>query len=116
MNWHPRLATEAERDLANILEWTRNRFGDAQARVYRDTIRSAIRELQQGPSLLGVKRRDELMAGLMSLHVARNRRRGRHLILFRIDPREESTIEILRILHDTMDFSRHLPKAGEDAP
>jgi toxin ParE1/3/4 len=40
--------------------------------------------------------------------VAREGRRGRHFVLFRAGP--EQTIEVLRILHDAMDLSRHLSK------
>ena len=46
----------------------------------------------------------------MTLHVARGGRKGRHLILFRIDPTAPTpTIDVLRLLHDAMDIARNLP-------
>jgi toxin ParE1/3/4 len=104
-HWRVRLGAGAERDFANILRWTRKNFGAPQARLYRETITLAIRELAQGPDLRGSKRRDDIMQGLRMLHVARHGRRGRHLLLYRVlDP---SVIEIGRILHDSMDVQRH---------
>jgi toxin ParE1/3/4 len=40
--WRTRLGAEAERDLANILQWTAVNFGTRQARVYRDTLLRAM--------------------------------------------------------------------------
>lgn len=103
--WRVRLGAAAERDFANILRWTRKNFGERQARLYRETMRLAIRELAQGPELRGSKSREDIMPGLRMLHVARRGRAGRHLLLYRIlDPR---IIEIGRILHDGMDVRRH---------
>ena len=107
--WHSRLTAHAEQDFLEIIRWTQEKFGPSQAEAYRETILTAIQELQEGPDLLGVKRRDEIMSGLMTLHVARHGRRGRHFVMFRVDPANGNTIEILRLLHDSMDFARHLP-------
>jgi toxin ParE1/3/4 len=60
-----------------------------------------------GPSIAGGNNRDEISPGLYSLHVARRGRHGRHLVLYRVA--NENTIEIVRILHDSMDLSRHVP-------
>jgi toxin ParE1/3/4 len=56
--------------------------------------------------------RDEIQPGLRSIHVARHGRRGRHLVLYRIA--EGETIDILRMLHDSMDIGRHV--AGDPMP
>jgi toxin ParE1/3/4 len=103
--WRVRLGAAAERDFANILRWTRKRFGAEQARQYRDTMTLAIREFAQGPEVRGAKRRDDIMPGLYMLHVARHGRRGRHLLLYR--QRDPRIVEIGRILHDSMDVRRH---------
>jgi toxin ParE1/3/4 len=111
--WRPWLGAKATQDLIEIVEWSRNRFGPEQALSYRQTILAAIRELEQGPDFPGVRDRSEILPGLKSLHVARHGARGRHLVIFRVDPRGERFIEILRILHDAMDFARHVPPGSE---
>jgi toxin ParE1/3/4 len=82
--WRVRLGTLAELDFANIIKLTTENFGARQSRVYRDTLVQAIRELAKGPDVAGSKRRDDIMPGLHTLHVARHGRRGRHLLLYRI--------------------------------
>ena len=105
--WTVRLGVAAELDFANVLKWTAENFGARQAIVYRDTLVQSIRELAKGPDVIGSKTRNEIMPGLRTLHVARNGRRGRHLLLYRIA--EGKVVEIGRILHDRMDLRRHLP-------
>jgi toxin ParE1/3/4 len=46
---------------------------------------------------------------LFTLHVTRRGRKGRHVVLFRMEDMKNNVIEVLRILHDAMDFARHLP-------
>lgn len=105
--WRVRLGAAAELDFANILKWTTASFGARQSRLYRDTLVRAIGELADGPYVVGSKARDEIMRGLRTLHVARHSRRGRHFLLYRVAP--GGLIEIVRILHDSMDLQRHLP-------
>jgi len=105
--WRVRLGAAAEVDFANILKWSTENFGARQSRVYRDTLVQAIGELAGGPNVAGSSARDEIMAGLRTLHVARRGRRGSHFLMYRVAP--NSTIEIVRILHDRMDFRRHVP-------
>ena len=111
-NWRARLSAAAEGDFASILEWTNERFGARQARLYRDALEEGVRTLRNGPDVPGARRRDDIIPGIWSLHIAINRRRGRHLLLYRVTG--EDTIEIVRILHDSMDITRHLPKQEED--
>lgn len=110
--WRARLSAAAERDFASILEWTAERFGTRQARVYRDTLEAAVRALRNGPDVPDSRQRDDIYPGLYSLHVARNRRRGRHLLLYRT--LNEDTIAVVRILHDSMDIGHHLPLRSDD--
>jgi toxin ParE1/3/4 len=109
--WRVRLGAQAELDFANILQWTATNFGARQTRLYRDVLMRAISELAKGPDVAGAKERDDILPGLHTLHVARHGRRGRHLLLYRIGDR---TIEIARILHDSMDLRRHVPVSSED--
>jgi len=51
----------------------------------------------------------------MTLHVARAGRRGRHFVLYRIaSPSEPPGIDVLRLLHDSMDPARHVGSTGDD--
>ncbi len=102
--WRVRLGGAAELDFANIVKWTAEKFGARQSRIYRDTLVRAIRELADGPNVTGSKGRDEILPGLRTLHVARRGRRGSHILMYRAAP--QSTIEIVRILHDRMDLQR----------
>lgn len=59
----------------------------------------------------GVKARPEIGKGLFTLHVARNGRKGRHFVLFRADAAPvRRQIDLLSVLHGSMDFACHLPK------
>lgn len=116
--WTIRLAEAAGQDYQAILHWTVESFGRAQARTYAKTLNSALQDLAQGPSLTGVRPREEIGPGIHTLHVARHGRKGRHFVVFRITPAPDtSVIEVLRLLHDSMDLPRHLPAANEsDTP
>ena len=49
----------------------------------------------------------------MTLHVARQGRKGRHLVACRTGvTADPPTIDVLRILHDSMELSRHIEGAG----
>jgi toxin ParE1/3/4 len=51
-------------------------------------------------------KRDDILPDIKLLHVARFVNRGRHFIVFRAQ--DNRHIDVLRILHDSMDFARHL--------
>lgn len=109
--WHVRLAQTAEADVEDIICWTTDQFGEKQAQRYAGIISSALKALSEGPATTGVKNRSDILPGLMTLHLSRNRNKGRHFILFRVNKSEgNEIIEILRLPHDAMDLHRHLPK------
>lgn len=105
--WRVLLGAEAERDFVRILAYTLEIFGPRQAEVYETTILAAIAVLDDGPDVPGSAARDELRPGFRSLHVARSGRRGRHVIMYRATAGH--VIQVVRILHDAMDFARHIP-------
>ncbi|TAL84390.1 MAG: type II toxin-antitoxin system RelE/ParE family toxin [Candidimonas sp.] len=108
--WIVRLSASAEADYRQILLWTVENFGVLQARVYAETLMSNLKELSGGPEIIGVKGRPEIGSEIRTLHVARNGRKGRHFIMFRVDSIPgQNVIDVLRILHDSMDLERHLP-------
>ena len=107
--WDVRLAAKARADFRGIIDWTIEHFGDGQAATYTTTITAALRTLKAGPDVVGVKSRDDLGKGLLILPIGRSGRRGRHLIVFRVASNLNArTLQVLRILHDAMDFPRHL--------
>lgn len=110
--WRIRLGGVAERDFLDIVAWTVEHFGPRQAATYRATLLAAIKALENGPELLGGKSREDIGEGIRTLHIARSGRKGRHFILYRTDG--EAIVEVVRILHDSMDLARHLPDPGPD--
>ncbi|WP_151445825.1 type II toxin-antitoxin system RelE/ParE family toxin [Lacisediminimonas profundi] len=108
--WTVRLSASAERDYRQILHWTVENFGSIQARSYAGIVSAAIDSLTAGPEIIGAKVRTEIGPDILTLHVARNGRKGRHFIIFRVERGpERKNIEVLRLLHDSMDLERHLP-------
>lgn len=108
--WAVRLSAAAEADYRQIIGWTLDRFGAAQARTYADTLSSTLLDLSAGPMLVGVRAREDIGPRISTLHVARHGRKGRHFVLFREGMHDgHPVIDVLRLLHDSMDLQRHLP-------
>lgn len=105
--WTVRLTTQATQDVEDILDWTFVQFGQLQMESYTAVINEALEALNQGPRLFDARRRPELGDDVATLHVSRQGRKGRHLLVFRVHD-TESLIEVLCILHDSMDLSRHV--------
>lgn len=108
--WTVRITESADHDIRGAIRWSADRFGLRQAGVYAETLTLAIRELRAGPNLIGVKERNEISKGLLSIHVARHGRRGRHFVTFRVVDEPARILEVLRVLHDAMDLPRHIPE------
>jgi toxin ParE1/3/4 len=104
--WTVRLAEKAELDLLDALLWTSDQFGVLQAEDYLETLTLALEALNNGPDLAGAKVREDIGPGIRTLHVARLGRNGRHLVVFRVA--DSRTIDVVRLLHDSMDLIRHL--------
>jgi toxin ParE1/3/4 len=104
--WRVGLSNTAGSDFRSIVLWTAERYGPEQARIYAEALRATLASLAKGPSTPGARLRPEIAEGIHSLHVTRIRRRARHLVFFRVVG--DRQIEIARILHDGMDFRRHL--------
>ncbi len=114
--WRVRLTAAAEADFREILNWTAETFGNAQAHAYAHTLINALAALTEGPHVAGGRPRDDIAKGLMALHVARGGRKGRHLVVYRVAADERrQTIDVLRLLHDSMDFPRHIEPGGRGA-
>lgn len=109
--WRVRLTSQAELDLINIVRWTVVNFGARQAELYAETLMQAMETLNGGPEILGAKVRDEIEQGIRTLHVNRQGRKGRHFVVFKVA--DGQIIEVLRLLHDSMDLARHVPAIGD---
>jgi toxin ParE1/3/4 len=103
------LSRLAETDLAHIAAWTAENFGQRQAEVYIDALLDTIDELSAGEPARS-KARDEIAIGLRTLHMAKRGRQGRHVLVYKS---AEDLLMIVRILHDSMEVSRHLPDAED---
>lgn len=113
--WTTRLVAAAERDFQEILRWTVANFGPRQAKTYSRTLSSALHDLALGPAILGGARlREDIGPGINTLHVARKGRKGRHFVVFRVAASNSSeVIDVLRLLHDSMDLPRHVAASNE---
>ncbi len=108
----------AERDIESILAWTHERFGASGRLRYEALLVRAILDVADDPERIGSRSRPEIAAAARTYHLyhSRNRvessagrvRRPRHFLLFRTC--DDGHIEIGRVLHDSMDLSRHLPE------
>ena len=109
--WTVRLADQAELDFLDIATWTAENFGSRQVGEYSETVMLAIEVLTDDPEILGAKVREDIGPGICTLHVERQGRKGRHFVIFR--KAEERTIDVLRLLHGSMDLARHITDGND---
>jgi toxin ParE1/3/4 len=96
-------SARASRDIVEVLAYTKERWGIIQAREYRKLVKDAIEAIAKDPGR--GKPRDDVRPGIRAFHIAQRGRPGRHILFYRLG---SSTVEIVRFLHDAMDFERHL--------
>ncbi len=112
-----RISDEATMDLVAILSWAQKNFGEQARLNYEELIIQSILDISDNPSRVGTSVRSELTTGAMTYHIRYSRdsvkirersvRKPRHFLIYRITP--DHCVEIGRILHDSVDFRRHLP-------
>lgn len=115
-----RLAAKAESDVLDILAWSHEQFGESARKRYQVLLAAAFRDVAATPAGIGSVSRPELGTGLFVWHLSLSRRhvpstvgvvhRPRHFVVYR---QIDSMVEIVRVLHDAMELSRHL---GDDRP
>lgn len=91
------LRPKAVEDLESIWDYTVKTWGEEQAETYLRLINRGFVDLSRDPSL--GRSCDEIREGYRKLRV------GRHVIFYR--PASEA-VEIVRVLHQAMDFEQHL--------
>lgn len=109
-----RLARPAQIDLANILATSAERWGADGRQRYAAVLVDAMRQVAVEPAGPLSKKRPDLRPSVRSFHVRYARRsaegakvrRPVHVLYYRVA--EEGVIEIVRVLHERMDPSRHL--------
>jgi toxin ParE1/3/4 len=109
-----RLARPAQIDLANILATSAERWGAEGRQRYAAVLAAAMRQVADQPEGPLTKKRPELRSGIRSFHVRYTRRsaedatvrRPVHVLYYRVA--QEGVIEIVRVLHERMEPSRHL--------
>ena len=109
-----RLARPAQIDLANILATSAERWGTDGRQRYAAVLADAMRQVAAEPNGPLSKKRHDLRTGVRSFHVRYARRsaegakvrRPVHVLYYRVA--QDGVIEIVRVLHEKMDPSRHL--------
>jgi len=106
------ISPPAERDIAAILRWTHEQFGESARLRYEALLVQAMRDVAENPDRLGSCSRPELAPAARSYHLyhSRNRvargigrvKKPRHLLLFRT--RSDGALELGRVLHDSLDL------------
>lgn len=90
----------ARADLASIRRFSTRSWGRDQTSRYIDALRDTLKGLVRGTVL--TRARDDLRPGVLMATS------GRHSIFFEAD---DSRILVVRVLHDRMDYRRHLGSA-----
>jgi len=109
-----RLARPAQLDLGSILATSAERWGTDGQQRYVAALADAMRQVADEPQGPLTKNRTELRSGIRSFHVRHARRavasakvrRPVHVLYNRVA--QHGVIEIVRVLHERMDPSRHL--------
>lgn len=100
----PDITPQAKQDLKEILKYTQKVWGTDQRVRYKNLLNEALGKIAASPGL--GKPREELRPGYYSYHVGSH---GRHIIFYTM---QDTTILVVRVLHDSMDFESHLPRDG----
>ena len=109
-----RLARPAQLDLANILSASAARWGAEGQQRYAAVLAAAMRRVAAEPDGPLTRTRPDLRSRIRSFHVrhagrsdaaARVARPG-HVLYYRVA--KDGAIEIVRVLHERMEPSRHL--------
>lgn len=86
-------------DLENIIDYTAQMWGANQAKVYLKDIRDKIHQIANGDAIVQVLHIPR--SGILKVRV------NRHIVIFEST---NSTVKIIRILHESMDIPQHLTR------
>jgi toxin ParE1/3/4 len=116
-----RLARPAEIDLAGILSTSAERWGTEARQPYAALVAAAMRQIAAEPDGPLTRQRPDLRSGIRSFHVRHARRsaetttvkRPVHVVYYRVA--QDGVIEIVRVLHERMEPSRHVDESPVDS-
>ncbi len=94
-----KVSKKAERDLIDIWQYTLEHWSREQANKYLKTILGTFEQIDKNPFATG-KSCDHIRIGYRKLKV------GKHMVFYKI--LNTNTVLISRILHEKMDFERHI--------
>ena len=87
----------ASADMRGIAHYTRKRWGDEQTTAHGSNLRDQIKSLREFP--LRFPEFDGKYDGMRQMHC------GHHMVFYLVT---DDAIEIIRVLHEAMDFSERL--------
>jgi len=93
-------SVDAKQDIIEITNYTMKTWGRKQTLIYKQKFKDAYEAIQENPQNILSKAQDDILPNLRKYNV------GKHAIFYRIS-NNNTTIEVLRILHLSMDFKRH---------
>jgi toxin ParE1/3/4 len=108
MTWKIKLSSDARRDIERALDWTLTNFGQRKREQYLELIRQALEDIAANPAGSRSRTRPELHPNARVYHIGQRGKRARHMFVY-INSANE-VVEVARLLHDSMDISRHLPE------
>jgi toxin ParE1/3/4 len=115
-----RLTKSARNDIGAVLRTSGERHGQDACARYAALIRAAMRRVAEDPEGRSTSDRSEdLRPGIRSFHIRHSRGESReapvanpvHVIFYRV--MEPGVVEIIRVLHDRMEPSRHIAGKGQ---
>ncbi|AZO11945.1 MULTISPECIES: type II toxin-antitoxin system RelE/ParE family toxin [unclassified Mesorhizobium] len=92
-----RISPRAKRDLDGIWDYSLNQWGAERAEAYIRSIHSVVTLMDQFPAI--ARNASDVRPGLLKYAV------GSHVVYLRMN---HQSIDIVRILHQQMDYPRHL--------
>lgn len=113
-----RLSDPAKDDVAAILQRSEELYGKEARIRYRACLTAAMRRVAVDPEGRSTADRADLDSGVRSFHARHSRNESReapvanpvHVIFYRIV--QTGVVEIVRVLHERMDPSRHVDSRG----
>jgi plasmid stabilization system protein ParE len=75
-------SAQANRDIIEVLAYTKQRWGIIQAREYRKLLREVIEAITNDPSC--GKPRDDLRPGIRGFHIAQRGRPALHIVFYQL--------------------------------
>ncbi|MGV3580648.1 type II toxin-antitoxin system RelE/ParE family toxin [Brevundimonas sp.] len=101
----------AQRDIEDLIAFSRRRFGELRADRYQALLLAALLDLRDDPDRPGVRCDDRLQEGIRLFHMrsvsrpVTGVRSPRHWIVFRV---RGPQLRVMRVLHEKMDLVAHL--------